>query len=374
MLASCPVSRQYPKWTLGINSSAFDSSGLPLPSNQFGNMINTLHGQVTQVYDAAMEIDRDLSLRVLNSLPTEPDPRPGAITPPDKEERVRAVNALAAAPLPSPRDLMNKSQKLQSLFLDKVSRVNRHKLMQRMEPGDIIRIHSASDEGAAIIIQARPTSPNTCFQSLDFKVLLFLRLGILIAAADVNCSYCASTQLSIRHLVNGCPHKNYKHRKHKAIMAEIVELCAAADVLVAEEQFQCFNTRTSSRTDLVFSIDATEFLVDVTTIDASNPSNGFLRGSGLAPTYFPGAAAVMKAKNKWDKYRFLIKNSQQQLVPFVLEVQGRWGHCARQLFKRIFSKIPIAANRVSRNFWAQRITLSHARCVASNIVHRFHTM
>ncbi len=96
--------------------------------------------------------------------------------------------------------------------------------------------------------------------------------------------------------------------------------------------------------------------------------------SGLSPTYFPGAAAVIKAKQKWDKYRFLMKNANQQLVPFVLEVQGRWGHCARQLFKRIFSKIPIVANRVSRNFWAQRITLSHARCIASNIIHRFHTM
>ena len=112
----------------------------------------------------------------------------------------------------------------------------------------------------------------------------------------------------------------------------------------------------------------------MTSINANNPSNGFLRGSGLSPSYFPGAASVMKAKNKWDKYRFLMKNSQQHLVPFVLEVQGRWDHCARQIFKRIFSKIPIAANRVSRNFWAQRITLSHARCVASNIVHRFHTM
>ena len=101
-------------------------------------------------------------------------------------------------------------------------------------------------------------------------------------------------------------------------MTEIVELCAAADILVAEEQFQCFNTRTSRRMDLVFKIDSTEFLVDVTTIDANNPSNGFLRGSGLAPSYFPGAAAVMKAKHKWEKYRFLMKNSQQQLVPFVL--------------------------------------------------------
>ena len=126
--------------------------------------------------------------------------------------------------------------------------------------------------------------------------------------------------------------------------------------------------------DLVFNIDSTEFLVDVTTIDANNPSNGFLRGQGLAPSYFPGAAAVIRAKHKWEKYCFLMKNPQQQLVPFVLEVQGRWGHCARQLFKRIFSKIPIAANRVSRNFWAQRITLSHARCIASNIIHRFHTM
>ena len=358
---------------LGINAAAFDSNGLPLPSNQFGDTINTLYGVISQVYDAAMEVDRDLSLHVLDSLPTEPDPRPGAITPPDKEERIRAVNALAATPLPPPRDLMNKSKKLQSLFSDKVSRVNRHRLMQHMDPEDIIRIHSASDEGAAII-QARPTSPNTSFQTLEFKVLLFLRLGIPIAAADVNCSHCAAAQLSNRHLVNGCPHKNYKHRKHKAIMTEIVELCTAADILVAEEQFQCFKTRTSRRMDLVFKIDSTEFLVDVTTIDAKNPSNGFLRGSGLAPAYFPGAAAVMKAKHKWDRYRFLMKNSQQQLVPFVLEVQGRWGHCARQLFKRIFSKIPIAANRVSRNFWAQRITLAHARCVASNIVHRFHTM
>ena len=108
---------------IGIKAMAFNSDGLPLPSNQFGDMINTLHGIVSQAYDAAMEIDRDLSLHVLDSLPTESDPRPGAITPPDKEERTNAVNALAATPLPSPRDLANKSKKLQSLFSDKVSRV-----------------------------------------------------------------------------------------------------------------------------------------------------------------------------------------------------------------------------------------------------------
>ena len=137
--------------------------------------------------------------------------------------------------------------------------------------------------------------------------------------------------------------------------------------LVAEEPHQLFNARTAKRIDLVVSIAATELLLDVTTIDANNPSNGFLRESGLSPSYFPGAASVIAAKNKWDKIRFLIKGPQQQLVLVVLEVQDRWGHCDRQLFKRIFSKIPIAANRVSRNFWSQRITLAQARCVAANI-------
>ena len=50
---------------LGLNASAFDSSGLLLPSNQYGNVISALHRQVTLVYDEAMEIDRDLSLHVL---------------------------------------------------------------------------------------------------------------------------------------------------------------------------------------------------------------------------------------------------------------------------------------------------------------------
>ena len=78
-----PISKVDEMQKLGINATAFDPSGSPLPSNQFGNLIKALHGQVTQVYDAAMEIDRDLSLHVLDSLPTETDPRPGAITPPD---------------------------------------------------------------------------------------------------------------------------------------------------------------------------------------------------------------------------------------------------------------------------------------------------
>ena len=76
-----------------------------------------------------MEIDRDLSLHVLGSLPEEPVPTPGAISPPDREEHTNAVNALAATPMPSPRDLMHRAKKLQLFFSEKTSRVASHKLM-----------------------------------------------------------------------------------------------------------------------------------------------------------------------------------------------------------------------------------------------------
>ena len=100
----------------------------------------------------------------------------------------------------------------------------------------------------------------------------------------------------------------------------------AANILVAEEQFQCFAVRTQRRMDLVFHIDSSEVLVDVTTNDANNASNDFLRGSGLSP----GAATAIAAKKKWDKYRFIRSSPNQQIVPFVIEVQGSWGHCSER--------------------------------------------
>ena len=129
----------------------FSREGHPHPSNQYGSTIAALHKQVTEVYDEAMKIDRDLSLHVLNSLTTDPTPRPRVITPLDQEERTNAVNAHAATPMPSPRDLMSKAKKSQSTFSDKAYRISRHRLMQMMPPEHIIRIPSASDEGAAVI-------------------------------------------------------------------------------------------------------------------------------------------------------------------------------------------------------------------------------
>ena len=84
--------------------------------------------------------------------------------------------------------------------------------------------------------------------------------------------------------------------------------------------FQCFGVRTQR--NLVFNLDSTEVLVDVTTIDANNPLNYFLRGSGLFPLHFRGATTVLAAKKKWDKYRFMRRGPNQQVFPLKYRVDG----------------------------------------------------
>ena len=83
---------------LDLNPTLFHSDGFPQQSNAYANTICDLHGEITRTYDKAMEIDRDLSMQVLYSLPEERTPTPGAITPPDKQDRIAAVNAIAAVP------------------------------------------------------------------------------------------------------------------------------------------------------------------------------------------------------------------------------------------------------------------------------------
>ena len=105
--------------SIGLNCTQFNSAGLPHNNNPFRRIIVDLHEDMTRVYDEAMEADRDLSLQVLGALPEELVPTPGAITPPDREERVSSVNPLAAVPMPTPKDLMLRARKLQSFFSDK---------------------------------------------------------------------------------------------------------------------------------------------------------------------------------------------------------------------------------------------------------------
>jgi hypothetical protein len=74
--------------------------------------------------------------------------------------------------------------------------------------------------------------------------------------------------------------------------------------------------------DLVVQLNNKEVLVDVTTIDANNPSNGFVKNNELVSSYFPGAAAVIKARSKFSKYRKVIA-SVKEFVLFVIETKGR---------------------------------------------------
>ena len=153
----------------------FCKDGTPHAANLYGDILQPLHDGVLHTYDESMEIDRNLSLKVLDSLPVSATQVPGSITQVDKEARIIAVNALAARPLHTIQALMSKDRKLQSLFSDKPTRVSRHNLMTSLPPEDVIRTYSASDKGAAPF-QVQPTSPNLCFLSMEFQVLLFLRL------------------------------------------------------------------------------------------------------------------------------------------------------------------------------------------------------
>ena len=263
-----------------------------------------------------------MSLFVLERIPSADQKIPGFITPEDRRLRTIAINSRAAVPLLSIKYLVGKPRKLQAMFSDFSSKVCKKVLLKDLPPDDTIRIHSASDEGAACI-QAQPTAPDRCFSSLEFKIHLYLRLGIQIAREDINCSLCSSgPNLSNLHLVKGCKKGDYCHRKHNVIMEEITKLCKAANVQVELESSFCFNASTKKRMDLVCKVNNKDILIDVTTIDANNPSNGFVNGSGISLSYFHGAAAAIKAKSKLRKYNQVIA-SAKELVPFVIETQGR---------------------------------------------------
>jgi len=122
--------------------------------------------------------------------------------------------------------------------------------------------------------------------------------------------------------------------------------------------------------DIVVQLNNKDFLVDVTTIDANNPSNGFIKNNVLARSYFPGAVAVLKARTKFSKYRKAIV-SIKEFVPFVIEAQGRWGFHARELFKSIYAKIPIKGSKVSRNYWQQQVTLAYMLILLFSLISFF---
>ena len=125
--------------------------------------------------------------------------------------------------------------KLQATFSDSASKVARSQLLDGLDPESVIRVHSASDEGAACI-QTQPTAPNKCFSSLEFKIYIYLRLGIQISKNDVKCPSCPHVQgLWNLHQVNGCKHGDYVYRKHNIVMEQIKKMCNAANLLVDVE-------------------------------------------------------------------------------------------------------------------------------------------
>jgi hypothetical protein len=98
---------------------------------------------------------------------------------------MRAIEVRAGTAFPTISELTAKNSKLQAMFSDAASKVARSELLDHLDPESIVRIHSASDEGAACI-QTQPTAPNRCFTSLEFRIFIYLRLGIQISKEDID--------------------------------------------------------------------------------------------------------------------------------------------------------------------------------------------
>ena len=121
-------------------------------------------------------------------------------------------------------------------------------------------------------------------------------------------------------------------------MDQVKKLCSAANLLVDMETTFCFNNRTNKRMYVVVKLNDKDFLI--TTVDANNPSNGFVKDSELSASYFPGAAAVLKARSKFAKYKKVIATSKE-FVPFVIETQGSLGFHAREFFKSVYVRFQL---------------------------------
>ena len=152
-------------------------------------------------------------MNTINRLNLSNAPSPGMISVEERLSKIEVINANAAIEFQTIQQLANKSRKLQSTFSEYLSIINRQLILNNASADDIIRIDSASDEGSALVASI-PTSPERCFTNEEFKILLFLRLGIPLASLTSYCSDCKNAQLSNVHLVNGCPHHGYTQKKY----------------------------------------------------------------------------------------------------------------------------------------------------------------
>lgn len=73
--------------SLSLSPTLFGKDGTPHQTNLYRELLQPLHVGVHRVYDEAMEIDRTLSLKVLESLPVSITQAPGSITQAEKDSR-----------------------------------------------------------------------------------------------------------------------------------------------------------------------------------------------------------------------------------------------------------------------------------------------
>ena len=201
--------------------------GSPSQTNMLSTTIIRCHSHMSTLYDSYRSIQHCNSINTIKKLDISEAPSPGMISIDNRLAKLEVINANAAIMFPTIQQLAHKPKKLKSTFSEYLSIINRQHILSDASADAIVRIDSASDEDSTLIA-AIPTSPERCFTNDEFKVLLFLRLGIPKASLNSYCSDCKNAQLSNVHLANGCPHHGYTQKKHDGIKFLLQDMCKSA--------------------------------------------------------------------------------------------------------------------------------------------------
>ena len=137
-----------------------NKDGSPSDFNTSSACLAPLYTHISQLHDRAFSYDR--SLLVLDRIPSSDEKIPGFITPEERCQRSVAINARAAVSPLSVKSLVGRPRKLQAMFSESASKVQKARSMCSLRAENIIHVHSASDEGASCI-QTQPSASEMLF-------------------------------------------------------------------------------------------------------------------------------------------------------------------------------------------------------------------
>jgi hypothetical protein len=251
-----------------------------------------------------------------------------------------------------------------------------NKFILTQEASDIIRIQSASEEAAALIL----TIPyHTVFRAPkdgdEFCAAICMRLGLPIDfLTEMFCVCKVGTKYIDKegyHLLSQCNVGGQRITRHNLLRDEWVNVLGKAGFRCKIENsatLQEIEHDTNARTDITIlnyepnrTCDLDIAITDARTLQC----NSNITSSQLL---IPMQAAKNREQSKNRSYKEIIQASGNIFLPLVIESLGRWGPSMRTLFSRISKKLimysgglvedKLNSHDKTLSYWRARITLT----------------